>query len=107
MNDIHFPGRPTQTLNFHDFKQRMNGKDMGNPGRAFRRHVVELMRLHSGTADKFVTKYLNITYVRYYQIIHACELPLAKADVIKELLNVDMSVFMAERYPPSSRPSAA
>lgn len=65
------------------------------------------MRLHSGSADKFVSRHLGITYIRYLQLLRSCQLPLAKADVIKELLNVDMSVFMNALYPPMRPPSAA
>jgi len=107
MSDLHFPGRPTQTMNFHDFKQRLNGKDLCNPLQAFHQHIVGLMQLHSGSADTFVVRNLGISYQRYKQIVKACNMTLARADVIKELLNVDMSIFMTERYPASSRYYAA
>lgn len=107
MSNLHFPGRPTDILTMQVFMKRLEGRHTGSPVGQFHEHVVELMRLHSGTANKFVSKHFNITYVRYRQIIQACDLSLARADVFKEVLNVDMSVFMTGRYPPLSRSSAA
>jgi len=100
MDEGYFPGRPAETVTFSSFVQRHAGKDIGNAKWSFHRYVMGLMRAHSGTANKFVTNNLGFGYKHYYLLITKDYLSAVTVDAIRQLLNVDVSVFMSNYYPP-------
>lgn len=94
-----FPGRPETLVTFESFCKRLSGRDIQNHKKAFYAYVITLMQAHSRTADQFVASQFKIGYGWFYKLIASGKLTIARVDAIKQLLNVDLSVFMNAKYP--------
>lgn len=94
-----FPGRPESLVTFEDFCKRFSDRNIQNHKKAFYKYAVTLMQAHSGTAEQFVVSTFSIGYGWFYKLISTGALTAVRVDAIKQLLNVDLSIFMNSTYP--------
>ena len=96
---VQFEGRPEKTLTLEEFAYKLSGRKFSKD-QAFRSHVTQLMRAHSGTAGKFTQSVLTCGSYYLNSLCRERRLTLRHVEAIRRHLNVDMSPYMDNRFPP-------
>ncbi len=96
---VEFDGRPEKTLTMEEFTYKLSGRKF-NKDQAFRSHVTQLMRTHSGTAGKFTQSVMSCGSYYLNSLLRKRRLTLRHVEAFRRHLNVDMSPYMDNRYPP-------